>query len=92
MDIKDFGVFIEVDGVEVLVKNEDIPKDQVENLKKGDTLKCAIYAIDERNNKVRASVKRLERVQNKENLKAFNQANKESQTMTLGDKIKNKFS
>lgn len=92
IDIKDFGVFIEVDGVEVLVKNEDIPKDQIENLKKGDTLKCAIYAIDERNNKVRASVKRLERVQNKENLKAFNQANKESQTMTLGDKIKNKFS
>lgn len=91
-DIKDFGVFIEVDGVEVLIKNEDISKEQVESLKKGNVLKCVVYAIDEHNNKVRASVKRLERAQNKENLKAFNQANKESQTMTLGDKIKNKFS
>lgn len=91
-DIKDFGVFIEVDGVEVLIKNEDIPKEQIGSLKKGNSIKCAVYAVDERNNKIRASIKRLERAQNKENLKAFNQTNKESQTMTLGDKIKNKFS
>lgn len=90
-EIKDFGVFIDVDGVEVLIKNEDIPNAQKENLKVGDVLKCVLYNIDVHANRIRASVRNLQRQLEREDLRAF-EANQSEVRMTLGDKIKNRIS
>ncbi|WP_104697906.1 MULTISPECIES: 30S ribosomal protein S1 [unclassified Helicobacter] len=84
VDIKDFGVFIEVDGVDALVRNEDLAGVKKEELKKGDMLKGAVAFIDKVNGKIRVSVKRLEKQQEREEIKNFNSADK----MTLGDKLK----
>lgn len=88
-EIKEFGIFVKIDDNEVLIKNEDIPQDMKETLKVGDSVKCVIFAIDEKANKIRASIRRLQKQQEKESLRAFNQASE--QRMTLGDKIKNQM-
>ncbi|WP_066388555.1 30S ribosomal protein S1 [Helicobacter himalayensis] len=90
-EIKDFGVFINVDDVEVLIKNEDIPNAQKENLKVGDTLQCVLYSIDIYANRIRASVRNLQKQLEREELRAF-EARQGEERMTLGDKIKNKIS
>ena len=84
IDIKHFGVFIDIDGIDVLIRNEDLFGVIKEDLKKGDKLKAAIAFIDKENNKVRASMKRLERQREREEIKNFNSDDK----MTLGDKLK----
>ncbi len=88
-EIKDFGIFVKIDGSEVLIKNEDIPHEMKETLKVGDNVQCVIFAIDEKSNRIRASIKRLQKQQEKETLRAFNQASE--QRMTLGDKIKDQM-
>lgn len=86
-DIKDFGLFVKIDEMEALIRNEDIYPLKKDELKVGDEIECVIAHIDEENNKVRASIKRLERQKEKETLKAFNVEEK----MTLGDKLKNRL-
>lgn len=88
-EIKDFGIFIKVDNYEVLIKNEDIPQEMKESLKVGDSVKCVVFSIDERANRIRASIRRLQKQQEKEGLRAFNEASE--QRMTLGDKVKNRI-
>ena len=87
IDIKDFGIFVKIDKMEALIRNEDIYPLKKEEIKVGDEISCVIAHIDEENNKVRASIKRLERQKEKETLKAFNSDEK----MTLGDKLKNRL-
>lgn len=83
VDVRDFGVFVKNDEISALIRNDDIigKKDE---LKKGDKLTAAIAHIDKTNNKIRASMKSVERIRERENLKNFNQAPE----MTLGDKLK----
>ena len=90
ISIKDFGVFISFDGIEILVRSDDIAPEQKQTLKIGDMLKCVLCAIDEKANKVRASVRHLERQIARDELRAF-EASQESDRMTLGDKIKHKI-
>lgn len=87
IDVKDFGVFIKIDDMEALIRNDDIYPLKKEEINVGDEIECVIAHIDEENNKVRASVRRLERQKEKETLKAFNTEEK----MTLGDKLKNRL-
>lgn len=87
IDIKDFGIFVKLDEMEALIRNEDLYPLKKEELKVNDEIECVIAHIDEANNKVRASVRRLERQKEKETLKAFNSDEK----MTLGDKLKNRL-
>lgn len=84
IDIKDFGIFIEVEGIDALIRNEDLSGVKRDELKKGDTLKGCVAYIDRANGKVRVSMKRLERQQEREEIKNFNSDDK----MTLGDKLK----
>lgn len=84
VDIKDFGIFIKIDDVDALVRNEDLAGVKKEELKKGDMLKAAVVFIDKANGKIRVSVKRLEKQQEREEIKNFNSSDK----MTLGDKLK----
>lgn len=87
IDIKEFGIFIKIDGMEALIRTEDIYPLKKEELHVGGEVECVVVHIDEENNKVRASVKRLERQKEKETLKAYNSDEK----MTLGDKLKNRL-
>lgn len=87
-DIKDFGVFIHLeDGVDALIRTEDLPPLKKEELHVGDKIKAALCLIDAQNNRVRASVRRLEKQKEKEHLKQFNSSNNNDR-MTLGDMIK----
>ncbi|RAX58857.1 30S ribosomal protein S1 [Helicobacter monodelphidis] len=84
-DIKDFGVFINLeDGIDALIRVEDLAPLKKENLQVGDEIEGVISLIDRDNNRIRVSVKRLERKKEKEHIKAFNGDEK----MTLGDVLK----
>ena len=87
IDVKDFGVFVKIDEMEALIRNDDIYPLKKEDISAGQEMECVIAHIDEENNKVRASIKRLERQKEKETLKAFNSEEK----ITLGDKLKNRL-
>ncbi|MFT2736906.1 30S ribosomal protein S1 [Helicobacter pylori] len=88
VSIKDFGVFINADGIDVLIKNEDLNPLKKDEIKIGQEITCMVVAIEKSNNKVRASVHRLERKKEKEELQAFNTSDDK---MTLGDILKEKL-
>ncbi|BDQ28993.1 30S ribosomal protein S1 [Helicobacter ailurogastricus] len=86
--MKDFGVFVGVEGIDVLIKSEDLHPLKKEELKMGDVITGVVVAIEKANNRVRASVRRLERKREQDQLHAFNSSDTK---MTLGDKISGKF-
>ncbi len=87
-DIKDFGVFIGLDeNVDALIRNEDLHPLKKEELNIGDEVEAVISFLDTKNNRLRASVRRLQRMKEKETLKEINQDEK----MTLGEIIKDKL-
>ncbi|WP_120878401.1 30S ribosomal protein S1 [Helicobacter pylori] len=88
VSIKDFGVFINADGIDVLIKNEDLNPLKKDEIKIGQEITCVVVAIEKSNNKIRASVHRLERKKEKEELQAFNTSDDK---MTLGDILKEKL-
>lgn len=84
-DIKDFGVFVELeDGVDALIKKEDIEQSEFEKLNKGDDIEAAIDFIDEKRNKIRLSVKFLSKQKERAALNKIN----DDESVTLGDLIK----
>ncbi|MBX7490287.1 30S ribosomal protein S1 [Helicobacter turcicus] len=90
-DIKDFGVFIKIyDEMDALIRNEDLAPLKKEEIKIGDKINGVISLIDTQNNRIRVSVRRLERQKERTNLKNFN--DNASDKMTLGDIIKDQIS
>ncbi len=90
-DIKDFGVFIKLDeDMDALIRNEDLFPLKKEEIKIGDSIKGVISLIDRKNNKIRVSIRRLERQKERANLKNFN--SNADDKMTLGDILKNQIS
>lgn len=88
-DIKDFGVFVELEnGVDALIHKEDISAKDLENLKKDDEIEAAISLIDEKKHHIRLSVRNLQRIKERQVLKEINNEDK----VTLGDIIKEKLS
>jgi small subunit ribosomal protein S1 len=88
-DVKDFGVFVELeDGVDALIRKEDVAPLKMEELNKGDEIEGVIVMLDPAANKIRLSVRRLERQKEREALNAFNN---EDDRMTLGDIIKDRL-
>lgn len=86
IDVKDFGVFIELEGgIEALIRDEDLYPLKKEEIQKGDRIEGAIAHIDRNHGKVRVSVRKLERIKEREQL---NQYNNTDTKMTLGDLIK----
>lgn len=84
-DIKDFGVFVSLeDGVDALIRKEDIGNLDINSLKVGDSIEAAIAFIDEKKNRIRLSVRRLAKQKEREVLNEINDEGK----MTLGDIIK----
>ena len=86
-DIKDFGVFINIqEGIDALIRTADLAPLNKDELQIGDTIEGAISMIDKANNKIRVSVRRLEKIKERESLKEFGSNEK----ITLGDVIRDK--
>ena len=88
-DIKDFGIFVELgDGVDALIRKEDLGSIDEASLKVGDEIEAAIAFIDEKKNRIRLSVRRLAKQKERE---VINEINDNDEKMTLGDLIKDQL-
>ncbi len=89
-DKKDFGVFIALDdNVDALIRTEDLHPLKFDEIEPGQEIKGVITHIDPRNDRIRVSVRRLERQEEREALDQLNQEQDDS--MTLGDLIKDQL-
>ncbi|WP_300366994.1 30S ribosomal protein S1 [Hydrogenimonas sp.] len=88
-DVKDFGVFVELeDGVDALIRKEDVAPLNMEELNKGDEIEGVIVLLDPASNKIRLSVRRLERQKERD---ALNEFNNSEDRLTIGDIIKDQL-
>lgn len=87
-DIKDFGVFVSLeDGVDALIRDEDLSPLVKEELEIGQEIEAAIAVIDTRRDRIRLSVKKLDYIKNQAMLEELN----DNESHSLGDLIKDKF-
>ena len=87
-DIKDFGVFVSLeDGVDALIRDEDLSPLIKEELEAGQEIEAAIAVIDTRRDRIRLSVKKLDYIKNQALLEEIN----DNTSNSLGDLIKDKF-
>jgi len=85
-DVKDFGIFISLeDGVDALIRMEDLYPLKAEEIEKGQEISAVLVFIDPKKDRIRASVKRLERQKEKE---ALAQYSDDSSINTLADIMK----
>ncbi len=81
-DKKDFGVFISLEnGVDALIRSEDLYPLKMEEIEKGQKIQAVLVFIDPKKDRIRASVRRLERQKEKEAVAQYS----DDTTMTLGD-------
>ncbi|MDY0237231.1 MAG: 30S ribosomal protein S1 [Campylobacterales bacterium] len=87
-DVKEFGIFVELEeGVDALIRKEDLGNMEQEEVNIGDEIEAAIAFIDEKKNRIRLSVRRLSKIKERE---VLNEINKEEK-MTLGDILKDQL-
>ncbi|MDY0116653.1 MAG: 30S ribosomal protein S1 [Sulfurimonadaceae bacterium] len=87
-DIKEFGVFVSLqDGVDALIRDEDLAPLTKEELVIGEEIEAAIAVIDTRRDRIRLSVKKLDYIKNQELLDEIN----DTQAHSLGDLIKDQL-
>jgi len=87
-DIKDFGVFISLeDGVDALIRDEDLTPLVKEELEAGQEIEAAIANIDTKRDRIRLSVKKLDYIKNQAILEEIN----DNESHSLGDLIKDKL-
>ena len=87
-DIKDFGVFVSLeDGVDALIRDEDLTPLVKEELEAGQEIEAAIANIDTKRDRIRLSVKKLDYIKNQAILEEIN----DNESHSLGDLIKDKF-
>jgi small subunit ribosomal protein S1 len=83
-DKKDFGIFISLEpGVDALIRLDDLAPITEEEVEKGQTIRAVISFIDAKTDRIRVSVRRLERQEEREALEKVNAEQDDS--MTLGD-------
>lgn len=90
IDIKEFGVFVKVDGapIDALIRNEDLGYINKDELKEGDEIEGALLQIDKKANRVRISVRRLQKKRERDELNQFNAT---GGRITLGDALGGKI-
>ncbi len=89
-DKKDFGVFIAIDDqVDALIRSEDLFPLKIEEIEKDQDISAVIVFIDEKNDRLRASVKKLQMQEEKDAVAKVN-ANQDD-SMTLGDILKDQL-
>jgi len=87
-DIKDFGVFVSLeDGVDALIRDEDLTPLVKEELEAGQEIEAAIAVIDTRRDRIRLSVKKLDYIKSQEMLEEIN----DNESHSLGDLIKDQM-
>ncbi|MGZ5208335.1 MAG: 30S ribosomal protein S1 [Sulfuricurvum sp.] len=87
-DIKDFGVFVSLEGgVDALIRNEDLSPMVPEELEIGQTIEAVILVIDAKRDRIRLSVRKLERIKDQEMLNEIN----DDESNSLGDLIKDQL-
>ncbi len=87
-DIKDFGVFVSLeDGVDALIRDEDLTPLVKEELEAGQEIEAAIAVIDTRRDRIRLSVKKLDYIKSQAILEEIN----DNSSHSLGDLIKDKI-
>ncbi len=87
-DIKEFGVFVQIDdGVDALIRHEDLGEKKADDLNTGDEIEAAIVFIDTDKDRIRLSVKKVARMQEKAALKEYS----DDTTSTLGDILKDQL-
>ncbi len=87
-DIKDFGVFVSLeDGVDALIRDEDLAPLNKEELEVGQSVEAAIVNIDTRRDRIRLSVKKLDYIKNQAMLEEIN----DNESHSLGDLIKDQI-
>ena len=85
-DKKDFGVFIALEtNVDALIRTEDLHPLKPDEIEKGQEIRGVISFIDSNNDRIRVSVKRLERQEERDAMKQLNMDQDDS--MTLGDAL-----
>ena len=86
-DKKDFGIFISLEnGVDALLRLDDLGPVKEDEIEKGQTIRAVISFLDAKNDRIRVSVRRLERQEEREALEQLNKEQDDS--MTLGDVFK----
>ncbi|MCK4442673.1 MAG: 30S ribosomal protein S1 [Sulfurovaceae bacterium] len=86
-DKKDFGIFIALEnGVDALLRLDDLGPLKVDEIEKGQEIRAVISFLDAKNDRIRVSVRRLERQEEREALEQLNKEQDDS--MTLGDVFK----
>ena len=86
-DKKDFGIFISLEnGVDALLRLDDLGPLKVDEIEKGQKIRAVISFMDAKNDRIRVSVRRLERQEEREALDKLNKEQDDS--MTLGDVFK----
>ena len=89
-DKKDFGIFISIEnGVDALLRLDDLGPLKEDEIEKGQTIRAVISFLDAANDRIRVSVKRLERQEEREALDQLNAEQDDS--MTLGDVFKDQL-
>jgi len=89
-DVKDFGVFVQLDdGVDALIRNEDLYPLVAEELEKDQEIEAAIAVIDTYRDRIRLSVKKLDRLRDQAMLDEINKEDDSSNS--LGDLIKDQL-
>ncbi|MDF1874717.1 30S ribosomal protein S1 [Sulfurimonas sp. SAG-AH-194-I05] len=87
-DIKDFGVFVSLeDGVDALIRDEDLTPLVKEELEAGQEIEAAIAVIDTKRDRIRLSVKKLDYIKNQALLAEIN----DDTSHSLGDLIKDQM-
>ncbi|MBU1658216.1 30S ribosomal protein S1 [bacterium] len=87
-DIKDFGIFVSLeDGVDALIRDEDLSPLVKEELAVGSEIEAAIAVIDTRRDRIRLSVKKLDYIKNQAMLEEIN----DNESHSLGDLIKDQL-
>ena len=83
-DKKDFGIFVSIEpGVDALIRLDDLDPLKEDEIEKGQVIRAVISFIDGKNDRIRVSVRRLERQEEREALEKLNAEQDDS--MTLGD-------
>jgi small subunit ribosomal protein S1 len=87
-DVKDFGVFVSLEGgVDALIRNEDLLPLTPEELTIGQVIEAVIMVIDAKRDRIRLSVRKLERIKDQEMLNEIN----DDESNSLGDLIKDQL-
>jgi small subunit ribosomal protein S1 len=87
-DVKDFGVFVSLEGgVDALIRNEDLLPLTPEELVVGQVIEAVIMVIDAKRDRIRLSVRKLERIKDQEMLNEIN----DDESNSLGDLIKDQL-